>query len=469
MANKSGKTIFARIWGFLISVRLTIILLIGLSAVCIIGTVVPQNASTHEYQRIYSPSTYSFLKNAGFLDMYNAWWFTLLMGAFTVNLIACTLNRIPRTRKRMSRANTLPDRASLESMACCTKFTFKQNPPEKKQHFIDALKGFLGNAKEQTAETCTYYSAEKGSFSYFAFYLTHLGVLIIIAGTLLGTLGFQGYMQLYEGEQSGTAIVRKTRETQILGFDIRCDKFEVTFYDRARMPKDYKSTLTVLEDGEEVLTKIIEVNDPLIYKGMYFYQSSYGMSPNKAKLTLGVTAQGSEKSMHQHVTTGERFTIEGTQDVVQVGRFIPDFSMDGKGHVFSRSDQPNNPAVQMQVTPAEGKPYTTWIFAKFPDVHQKPGQKYTFAFLQFQPVYYTGLQVTKDPGVWTVWIGCFVMLLGMYMAFFMSHRRIWLRIEEKDGYWEAVLAGTVNRNPIDFSKDFSKLSEQIRTIGKEKC
>lgn len=39
--------------------------------------------------------------------------------------------------------------------------------------------------------------------------------------------------------------------------------------------KDFKSTLKVLEDGQGVLTKTIEVNDPLEYKGYVFYQSSY--------------------------------------------------------------------------------------------------------------------------------------------------------------------------------------------------
>ena len=42
---------------------------------------------------------------------------------------------------------------------------------------------------------------------------------------------------------------------------------------------------------------------------------------------------------------------------------------------------------------------------------------------------YTGLQVAKDPGVWVVWLGCFLMVVGIYVAFFMSHRRIWVRVE----------------------------------------
>ncbi|ODS32647.1 MAG: ResB-like c-type cytochrome synthesis protein [Candidatus Scalindua rubra] len=54
------------------------------------------------------------------------------------------------------------------------------------------------------------------------------------------------------------------------------DKNFALLYERAGMAvKDYKSILRVVEDGKTVLTKTIEVNDPLKYKGYVFYQSSY--------------------------------------------------------------------------------------------------------------------------------------------------------------------------------------------------
>ena len=39
--------------------------------------------------------------------------------------------------------------------------------------------------------------------------------------------------------------------------------------------KDYKSRLVVVDEGEEVATKVIEVNDPLYHGGYHFYQHSY--------------------------------------------------------------------------------------------------------------------------------------------------------------------------------------------------
>ena len=49
-------------------------------------------------------------------------------------------------------------------------------------------------------------------------------------------------------------------------------------------PKEYRSSLTILENGEPVLTKDIIVNDPLQYKGISMFQSSYGeMSPERTE------------------------------------------------------------------------------------------------------------------------------------------------------------------------------------------
>lgn len=54
------------------------------------------------------------------------------------------------------------------------------------------------------------------------------------------------------------------------------DKNFALLYEQSGMVvKDYKSILRVMDGGKTVMTKTIEVNDPLKYKGYVFYQSSY--------------------------------------------------------------------------------------------------------------------------------------------------------------------------------------------------
>jgi len=71
---------------------------------------------------------------------------------------------------------------------------------------------------------------------------------------------------------------------------------------------------------------------------------------------------------------------------------------------------------------------------------------------------YTGLQVAKDPGVWVVWLGCFLMVVGVYAAFFMSHRRIWVRIENES----VTIGGNASKNQGAFQSFFDRLVEKIK-------
>lgn len=78
---------------------------------------------------------------------------------------------------------------------------------------------------------------------------------------------------------------------------------------------------------------------------------------------------------------------------------------------------------------------------------------------------YTGLQVARDPGVEVVWLGCLVMMVGIYVAFFMSHRRIWVRIQ--DG--AVTVGGNASKNQGAFQQAFEGLVTRLDTeLSKEK-
>ena len=83
----------------------------------------------------------------------------------------------------------------------------------------------------------------------------------------------------------------------------------------------------------------------------------------------------------------------------------------------------------------------------------------------YSGVQYTGLQVVYDPGVWVIWTGCTLMVIGLYMAFFVSHRRVWARLEEKDGKVQLLLAGSASKNRDGFAEEFKRLGGLIDGKG----
>lgn len=461
----SIHTIIAYINRQLASVKFTVFLLIILSIVCILGTVVPQNAPPEQYLALYSATTYSLLERTGVTDLFNSWWFRALLIAFIANLVACTMGRTGDIQRIFRKSDPVLDENRAKQLPCFKTFT---SAPIDRQQTEGVLAGAVTHPRMVEKDNALHFFSEKGRMSHSAFLLIHLGLILVAVGALLGTTGFDGHMRIYEGESSNEVTLRKTDETLLLNFHVRCDRFEVRFYEGYNMPKAFESTLTVIENDDEVLTRVINVNHPLDYKGIRFYQSSYGTARRRGETLLKIIPADSENSIIERVPVGGSLPIPGTEDAVSVSHMIPDFARNSDGEIFSRSEEFNNPAVRVTVT-KQGEPvYASWVFARFPDIHKHPDQPYDFQFLNFFPIYYTGLQVATSPGIWFVWTGCIVLVIGTLFSFFISHKRVWLCIrKEADGRCTGFLAGTANRNRRSFVSEFNNIYTNLSSMTKE--
>ena len=83
------------------------------------------------------------------------------------------------------------------------------------------------------------------------------------------------------------------------------------------------------------------------------------------------------------------------------------------------------------------------------------------AIADFVPRYYTGLQVSRDPGVWVVYVGFILMIIGIYFTFFMSHQQICVDVLSQGKKSRIMVAGTSNKNKLGMRKKVTKLSERL--------
>ena len=100
---------------------------------------------------------------------------------------------------------------------------------------------------------------------------------------------------------------------------------------------------------------------------------------------------------------------------------------------------------------------------------EQANSEFTLSFQGLTSREYTGLQVTKDPGVWIVWFGCALMISGLIISFFFSHQRIWVRFPRGEIPFpggDIVLAGSANKNRIGFERTLQSLAESIRSLSK---
>jgi cytochrome c biogenesis protein len=98
-------------------------------------------------------------------------------------------------------------------------------------------------------------------------------IFLLVGGLIASIFGFDGYVNIPEGEAVSSIRIRNGGKTLLLDFEIRCEDFDVTFYDSG-MPKEYRSSLTIVANGQPVVIKDIIVNDPLRCKGVNIFQSS---------------------------------------------------------------------------------------------------------------------------------------------------------------------------------------------------
>jgi cytochrome c biogenesis protein len=71
--------------------------------------------------------------------------------------------------------------------------------------------------------------------------------------------------------------------------------------------------------------------------------------------------------------------------------------------------------------------------------------------------YYTGLQVTRDPGVWLVYSGFILMLAGCFVTFYLSHQQVCIVVEHLRKNSRVTFAGIANRNKLSMKNTIDKI------------
>lgn len=90
------------------------------------------------------------------------------------------------------------------------------------------------------------------------------------------------------------------------------------------------------------------------------------------------------------------------------------------------------------------------------------GSPFYLQLTDFKQIQAAGLQVTHHPGTIIVYVGAGMLVLGVFLLFFLAHRRLWVRIEPREeGGSKVLFAGTSNRNMLDFDRQFAQLEDRL--------
>ncbi len=433
--------------GWLSSLKLTLILFFSLAAASLIGTLLPQGLSLAELERHFSPAVAAMIDLLALNNLYHSLWFRILLLLLCANLVACTLDRLPKTVRLIRRSEDPFDSQKLSRFSLSFSFA-AAFPREKAQAVVqDAVRETFGRLRETRSSGPFCAVTEKGRWSRLMVYGVHISVLIVLAGALAGSyLGFKGAMELTEGETSDKVMLAGGESVRELPFKVRCDKFRVSFYDTGA-PKEFRSDLSIIDKGNEVLKKPVIVNHPLTYKGITFYQANYGTALKGAEIEL--TGIDSGKKIVMNLPMQQPADIPGTSDRLTITEYLENPMRLGQ-------------AIELTYTKDGRQSSSQWIGVDRP-FHGNRIENYQVRVVRTDTASYTGLEVKKDPGIRLVWAGFILMTVGIGLTFYSSHTKLWVCIEpDKSGEKSlVVLAGRTSRNAPGFEEKFGALCARL--------
>ena len=448
-----------KLWQSLSAVKTGVILLILVVIISAAGTVILQRPVTdpEEMQRAYSPQMLGLLDGLGLTDVFHAWWFVLSLGLVSLSIIAASIQRFPNSWRFFSRPYKSPDENFRKALPTHATITISDE-----QAALGAAERVLQKAgyrpEHIVRENSFSLFGERNRISEMAVYIVHASLLLIFLGGIVDALyGWRGFVTLTRGTQS-SQLEQQNGNRRSLPFAVRCDGAGQENYADGT-PKRWWSNLAVVKDGQVVLRKQIVVNDPLVYRGVRFYQASYGNTGKLDKLVLVATPKTGGPAKEIAIGLDETLPLDA-DTTVHLAEFIPDYVV-RDGQVYARSNDLENPAAHLVVTSRSSSVVNVWL-PPIAGLEQNASAPYSFEGKDAQMAFFTGLEVSHEPGQWAVWSGVILMGLGLVVVFYLVHVRIWA-VPTRDARGRLVLwiGGTANRNRDVFEQRFRKLVQGI--------
>jgi len=530
------------------SMSLAITLLTVLALASVIGTVLLQNQNQADYLQQFGPIWYWVFRSLGLFDMYHTWWFLSLLGFLMLSLSVCLWRNVPRFLKEMRSSKVALSDSAMKHMKYSRHWAMKGVSVE---NVLSVAKGRLKEwrIREEQRGDVSYIRADKGKYHKAGYICVHSAMLVILIGGWMSVqFGFRGNMNVGVGSKESEISFLKGTSTEYMKmpFEVRCNDFSIDFYPNG-MPSEFKSNLTIIDGGKEVLTTDIIVNEPLYYKGVRIYQASFGDGGSNIHLKLlkldgsgdidsaeakvyttfkdeatGVTLEMTDFRPHNVENMADVGKAKDFQDLgpsvdfvmrgpglkpVKIRSFMDAFVLDGENRgnfmqvSFSGDAQEfQSMALGLDMSnPQEWKLLQRFIIhladadlknpqkanmrafkAAMDDVFGKGNRPDNFQAMAMRvlqavqviprlpwpyiPVlddydqkYYTGLQLAKDPGMNVVWTGSALLVIGLCIMLYVSHRKLWLIVRRKGNDVSISFVGLSNRNPLNFDHEFNEI------------
>lgn len=378
-------------------------------------------------------------------QIFNSLIFRLLVAALTISLIACSIHRIPGMVRTATKARVDVGPAFFEHAPQHEIVVVRHTPAETL-----AIVGTVLRHKRyrvlSTDDGALHVYADRFRWVPFSGLIAHLSLVVILAGAIVGaTFGYR--------DSSFTIAEGSTLDVPAeQGLSLQLIDFSDTYYPTTGAPSDYASQVVLYKDGNEVARHTIRVNDPLRYGDTTFYQAFFGSA---AVMTV------KDKDGKTLVAQGVPLAWRTNDD----NRPIGSLSIPGTDYVAWVVGTLGQGDTKVQPGQVELELYTAGGGQQVDDKVIDQGKAATvgdFTVTFNRESQFTGLNIARDPGVPLVWLGALLLFGGFVIRFTVPHKRLWARIAARPNGGAVLGLASLGNRDAALGTDFESLVNEIR-------
>nr|WPV76494.1 c-type cytochrome biogenesis protein [Naviculales sp.] len=423
-----------KIFRLVADLRFSIFILLLISFCSIAGTIIEQDQSIETYKinypltnPIFGILTWDRILQFGLDHVYKTWWFFTLIFLFGLSLISCTfLQQLPSLKiaRRCQFFRTTGQFYRLKISTILNNFSFNKilSRIKDKQYSIFQQKNII--------------YCYKGLIGRIAPILVHFSMILVLLGTIIGSLfGFKAQEIVPKTENFHIQnILNNGQFTIIPSTSARINDFWITYTKNKTISQFYSDISVLSNRGNEIDRKTIAVNYPLIFKGVYYYQTDWNL--------IGLRFQ----NLTNEITEYPLINILSNQSKVWLTWVAKAFRKDGA------SLRNINEGIVALIDNLEGycSVYSeTGQFLGNIELNESDDFNKSITFSEI--ISSTGLQIKTDPGIPIIYIGFFFLMISTLISY-ITYSQIW--IVQKNH--KLFIGGTTNRAVFDFELEFFK-------------
>ena len=294
-----------------------------------------------------------------------------------------------------------------------------------------------------------YFRAQKGSARFLGSFMLHIAILAIAIGGLIGS--FWGWSEVLYGKAGDRIPLDDS------GYSVRIDAFHIEMAEEGGIG-DYVSDVTLLGGaGDSIASANIRVNHPLVFSRFRVLQHSYHTEEDefewaKVKYRFNGHFLYDTVAIHpnEEVPIGEDSSV-----TIRIAKFYPDFKMRGD-YYYSATGFPYNPAVQIELS-HNGKMERGLLFLRYPRFNSTFKIPADIALVDVEPTFYSGLQVTTNPGSSLIITGIILGTIGLILLMFFDYRSVVGGLNAEGVF----MKGAGYRVAERFEREFVRLTEAV--------